>query len=125
MCIRDRATGGRRGAPTWLLAVIGLAAVAIIAVGVILLLRGRNGPTENEPPVTITVETVAVVKSGVVGVTAEPSATASPTVAPTRTPTPTPAATERPTATATPANWRIAVLPGGVESCLLYTSRCV
>ena len=110
------AASGRRGGPGWVWAVVAVATVVIIAVGAILLLRGRNGPTADEPPVTITVETVAAVKSGVVGVAAEPSATATPTVAATQTAEPTATATEQPTATATLANWRVAVLPGGVES---------
>ncbi len=108
--------GARQGVPAWLLVGVGLAAVAIIAVGAILLLRGRNGLTVVEPPVTITVETVSTMKSEFITVTVEASATAAPIVAATQTPTPTPAATEQPTATATPANWRVAVLPGGVGS---------
>ena len=112
------ATGGRRGAPTWLLAVIGLAAVAIMAVAIFLLLSdGDGGESSGGKPVIVEITaTTATATIAPTAVTATESLLKPATVAPTRTPTPTATATEQPTATATPANWRIAVLPGGVES---------
>ncbi len=114
------AVGGRRGAPAWLLAVVGLAAVAIIAVGAFLLLRPRGGGKAGEQTTGSVVEATATAE-----VTAEPdtalvvAATEPPlevTAVATKTVAPTEAATETPPVTTTPANQRVIPLAGGVAS---------
>lgn len=57
------AAGGRRGAPAWLLAVVGLAAVAIIAVGAFLLLRPRGGGEAGEQRTGSVVEATATAEA--------------------------------------------------------------
>ena len=106
--------GGRRGAPGWLLAVVGLAAVAIIAVGAFLLLRPRDG-AEVEPTTTAVGQGPTTPEETVVAAT-EPASTVAVTAVGTEAVEPTVAATATPAASATPANRRILALPGGSES---------
>ena len=116
------AAGERRGAPAWVLAVVGLAVVVIIGVGAFRLLRDRNdGATDEgttaafvEATATVQVTTTAPATLTTVAATELPLEAA--TVAATKTAEPTAAATEPPAATATPVNRRVVTLPGGATS---------
>ncbi len=111
------ATGGRRGAPAWLLAVTGLAVVVILGVGAYLILRDWNGGGTGEGTTGSVVEATATAEPATAFVVAgtEPPLEVT-TVAATKTVEPTVAATETPTVTTTPSNRRVVPLAGGVES---------
>jgi len=84
------ASGGRRGAPAWLLAVVGLAVVALLAVGAFWMLGDRDGGATPEPT------TAAVAQVAATGAASEVAATTLPTATPAATETaitPSPAAT--------------------------------
>ncbi len=107
---------GRRGAPARILAVAGVAAVAIIAVGAFLLLRPENGGKADEQTTagvdeaTATHEATAAPATATVVATIEPpleTAVAAATKTAEAPPT-------SPPATAAPANQRIQTLPGGI-----------
>ena len=112
------AAGARQGAPAWLLVVARLAAVVILALGAYLLLRALGGEVTSRA-ITVAVEataTTAATPAAPTAVTATESLLEVAAIATTQMPTSTAAATERPSATATPADWRVLILPDGIES---------
>ena len=111
------AAGGRRGAPAWLLVVVGLAAVAIIAVGAFLLLRPRNeGETGEQKAGDVVEATATTAATNTAEATATESTTAvAEVVAATKTAVPT-------VAPATPPPRRVVALPSGVERAQVLVS---
>ena len=118
------AAGERRGAPAWLLAVVGLVAVVILA-GVAYRLWANRGDDTPAEPTTVAVDEATAVAGLATTQTADAAAdvaatpppllaqvvVATATAEPTATATPAP--TETPAVTATPANRRVIVQPEG------------
>ncbi|HRU95727.1 MAG TPA: bifunctional serine/threonine-protein kinase/formylglycine-generating enzyme family protein, partial [Anaerolineae bacterium] len=112
--------GGRRGVPAWLLAVVGLAAVAIIAVGVYLWLESRrpvstkatDGVGETATPESEPTKDENEVTAATIDATTAP-------IAPTAG-TPEQTETAELNVTAVPSDRRIVTLPSGVEVVRLF-----
>jgi len=112
--------GGRRGVPAWLLAVVGLAAVAIIAVGVYLWLESRrpvstkatDGVGETATPESEPTKDENEVTAATIDATTAP-------IAPTAG-TPEQTETAELNVTTVPSDRRIVTLPSGVEVVRLF-----